>query len=71
MIALKKVFVKASRRIRGLVKNFEAWNVMWLRGMVPRELLAEFEGPEIHNARIWQSEGFVRIVNRSGLGYSD
>ena len=31
----EKIFVKATRRIRGLVKNFEAWNVLWVRGMVP------------------------------------
>ena len=30
-----------------------------------------FEGPDIYEARVWQSDGFVETINRSQLGYSD
>ena len=34
-------------------------------------MAASYDGPEIHNARIWQSDNFIEVLNRSLVGYSD
>ena len=63
-------FIKASKRIKRHVEKFDEHQCLWMRGMVPRELLKDFEGPEIHEARIWESTNFGETINRSGIGYA-
>ena len=64
-------FVNSSKRIKRHIGKVEEHKCLWMRGTVPRELLIDSEGPEIHEARIWESMNFVETSNRSGISYSD
>ena len=43
----------------------------WMRGILPKGMTTDLEGPSIIDARVWETEGFIDTVNRSQLGYSD
>ena len=64
-------FKLASKKI--LIRNFDdpEQECLWMRGILPRNMAKQLEGPSIIDARIWESPGFVKTINRSQIGYSD
>ena len=59
------IFKFASNYIRRRRHDTEANECMWLRGLVPKRLATHYQGPEIYNARVWQSADFDTVLNRS------
>ena len=58
-----KPFRKATRIVQahlpaGSHEELEA-SVFWMRGVMPRRMLAEFDGPSMIEALFWESEIFV------------
>ena len=64
-------FVRASRRIANHTGEIDGNSVFWMRGILPKFMMVWKEGLEIHNAKIWESQNFTEVINRSRLGYSD
>ena len=64
-------FKFATERVSRQRAAIDCKSCFWMRGILPRCMSKQVEGPTIAQARIWESEGFTEVINRSRIGYSD
>ena len=64
-------FKFATERMRRQRTEIDGNSCFWMRGILPESMSKRIEGPSIAQARIWESEGFTEVINRSRFGYSD
>ena len=58
-----QIFKFASNFVRTRPKEIKENEVLWLRGIVPKSMAIKQKGLEIHNAKVWVSEGLTEVIN--------
>ena len=65
-------FFKRATKIVGKDRaNISGNSVFWMGGLVPHSRFQGRIGPSISEARVWESPGFVEVLNRSRCGFSN
>ena len=66
-----KIFNKATKKIAAGNFDDPDKECLWMRGILSRSMAKILDGPNIIDAKIWESAGFIDTINSSQLGYSD